>query len=82
VEYLNYLGSMITNYVKLTREVQSRIATAKAASRKNKTLFSSKLGLNLRNKPVKCYIWSGALYGAQTLTLRKVDEKYPGSFLM
>jgi len=28
----------------------------------------------------KCYIWSVALYGIETLTLRKVDKKYLGSF--
>jgi hypothetical protein len=27
-------------------------------------------------KLVKCYIWSIALYGAQTGTLREVDQKY------
>jgi hypothetical protein len=34
------------------------------------------LDLNLRKKPVKCYIWSIALCGAETWTLRKVDQKY------
>jgi hypothetical protein len=29
---------------------------------------------------VKCYVWSVALYGAETLTLRRVDQKYLGSF--
>jgi hypothetical protein len=29
---------------------------------------------------VKCYIWSIALYGAETWTLRKVDQKYLESF--
>jgi hypothetical protein len=29
-------------------------------------LFTSRLDLNLRNKPVKCYIWSVALYGVET----------------
>ena len=38
--------------------------------------------LNLRRKPVKCYIWSITLCGAETWTLRKVDLKYPGSFEM
>jgi hypothetical protein len=36
--------------------------------------------LNLRKKLVKCYIWSIALYGAETWTLRKVDQKYLESF--
>jgi hypothetical protein len=31
---------------------------------------------------VKCYTWSIALYGAETWTLRKVDQKYLESFEM
>jgi hypothetical protein len=33
---------------------------------------TSKLDLNLRKKLVKCYIWSIALYGAESWTLWKV----------
>ena len=40
---------------------KSRIARAKAEFNKKKTLFTSKLDLNLRKKLVKCYIWSMAL---------------------
>jgi hypothetical protein len=57
------------------------IAIEKAAFNK-KTLFTTELGLNLRKKPVKCYIWSIALYGAETWTLWKVDQKYLESFEM
>jgi hypothetical protein len=32
--------------------------------------------LQLRKKLVKCYIWSIALYGAETGTLRAVDQKH------
>ena len=53
---------------------------AKAAFNKKKTLFTSKLGLNLRKKLVKRYIWSMALYGAETWTLRAADQKYLESF--
>ena len=49
---------------------------AKAAFNKKKTLFTSTLDLNLRKKLVKCYIWSMALYGAETWTLRAADQKY------
>jgi hypothetical protein len=49
---------------------------AKVAFNKKKNIFTSKLDLNLRKKLVKCYIWSIALYGAETWTLRKVDKKY------
>jgi hypothetical protein len=80
VEYFNYLGSMITSDARCTREIKSRIAMAKAPFNKKKILFTSKLDLNLRKKLVKCYIWSITLYGAETWTLRKVDQKYPESF--
>jgi hypothetical protein len=38
--------------------------------------------LELGNKLVKCYIWSTALYGMETWTLRKLDQKYSESFKM
>jgi len=30
------------------------------------SIFTSKLDLNLRKKLVKCYVWSMAVYGAET----------------
>jgi len=60
VEYFNYLCSIITNDVKF------RIAMATAAFTQKKTLFTSKLHLHLRKTLVNCYIWSIALYGAET----------------
>ena len=74
VECFKYLGSMLTNDGRCTCEIKSRIAMAKAAFNK-KTLFTSKLDLNLRKKLIKCYIWSMALYGAETWTLRAADHK-------
>jgi len=32
--------------------------------------------LELRKKIVTCYIWSIALYGAETWTLRAIDQKH------
>jgi hypothetical protein len=75
VECFNCLGSMITNDARRTREMKSRIAMAKSAFSKKKTFFTSKFDANLRNKLVKCYIWSIGLYGAETWTLEKVDLK-------
>jgi hypothetical protein len=40
------------------------------------------LDLELRKKLVKCYVWSIALYGAETWTLRAVDQKYLKNFEM
>jgi len=50
--------------------------------KRRRRLFTSKLDLNLRKKLVKCYIWSIASYGAETWTLRRVDQKYPECFEM
>ena len=54
---------------------------AKAAFNK-RALFTSTLDLEMRKKLVKCYVWSIALYGAETWTLRAVDQKHLGSFEM
>jgi hypothetical protein len=53
---------------------------AKAAFNSKKNLFTSKLNLDLRKKLVKCYISSMALYGAETWTIRAVDQKHLESF--
>ena len=82
VECFKYLGSILTNDGRCTCEIKSRIAMAKAAFSKKKMLFTSKLNLNLRKKLIKCYIWSMALYGAETWTLRAADQKYLESFEM
>jgi len=82
VECFKYLGSMLTHVGGCTCEIKSRIAMAKAAFNKKKTLFTSKLDLNLRKKLVKCYIWSMAFYGAETWTLPAADQKYLESFEM
>ena len=55
---------------------------AKAAFNKKRTLFTSTLDLELRKKLVKCYVWSIALYGAETWTLRAMDQKHLESFEM
>jgi hypothetical protein len=76
------LGSLITNDATCTCEIKSRIAMPKATFNKKELLFTSKLGLNLRKNLVQFYIWNIALYGAETWTLQKVDEKYLESFEM
>jgi hypothetical protein len=53
-----------------------------AFNKKKKTLFTNKMDFELRKKLVKCYIWSVALYGAETWTLPAVDQKYLESFEM
>jgi hypothetical protein len=47
----------------------------KSAFNKKRAVFTSKIDLELRMKLVKCYIWAIPLYGAETWTLRAVDQK-------
>ena len=42
------------------------ISLTKAVFNRNRALFTGILDLDLRNKLVKCYIWSVALYGTGT----------------
>jgi len=49
---------------------------AKVTFNKMKALFTDKLDRNSRKKLAACYIWSVVLYGAETWTLRKVDQRY------
>jgi hypothetical protein len=64
---------MVTKDARCTREIKYSIAMEKVTFREKITVFMRKLDLNIRKKLAKCFIWSIALYGAGTLTLRKVD---------
>jgi hypothetical protein len=82
MQYFDYLDSTVTNDARYAGEMKPRIAVTKAAFNKKKMLLSSKLDLNLRKKLIMCYVWNIALFGAETGTLRKVDQKYLESFEM
>ena len=56
VESFKYLGSILTNDGRCTCEIKCRIAMAKAAFNKKRTLFTSTMDLELRKKLVKCYV--------------------------
>jgi len=81
-ESFKYLGSILTNDGRCTCEIKFRIAMAKAAFNKKRTLFTSTLDLEFRKKLVKCYVWRIALYGAETWTLRVMDQKHLECFEM
>jgi hypothetical protein len=81
-ESFKYLGSMLTNDGRCTCEIKSRIAMVKAVFNKKRALFIFSLDLRLRKKLKKCYVWSIALYGVETWTIRTVDQKHLESFEM
>jgi hypothetical protein len=76
VESFKYLCSMLANDGRRICEIKSRIAMTNAAYNKKWALLTGKIDLELRKKPVKFYIWSIAVYGAKTWTLRAVDQKH------
>uniref|UniRef100_A0A8D8UAM4 Craniofacial development protein 2 n=1 Tax=Cacopsylla melanoneura TaxID=428564 RepID=A0A8D8UAM4_9HEMI len=83
VEHFRYLGGMIYSNGSCTKEIRSRISMGKTAFVKvNDILTARRIPLTLRKRFAKCYIWSVVLYGSETWTLRKKEEKYLESFEM
>jgi hypothetical protein len=81
--YLNIIFfRQVAHCERCTCEIKSRIAIAKSAFKKKRALFTSKMDLEFRKKLVQCYIWTTALYGTETWTLRAVDQKHRESFEM
>jgi hypothetical protein len=57
-----------------------RIFFTEETFNRKSSLFTSKLNIEHRKKLVRCYVWSIALYGSETWTLRKLERKYLESF--
>jgi hypothetical protein len=72
----------MTLHLLSTKEVKLNpgLLRQKAAFNQKRALFTNKMDLILRKKPVKCYIWSIALCGAETGMLLAVDQKHLESF--
>jgi hypothetical protein len=79
VEYLNCLGSTITNYAGCICQIKARTAMAKAAIGKKKILSTSQIDLNLKKKLVKCYIWSTEMW-CWNVDTSKSRSEIPGKF--
>jgi hypothetical protein len=47
---------MVTNDIRCTREIKSRIAVKKAAFNGKRAIFTRKLDLSIRKELVNCYI--------------------------
>ncbi|KAI5729179.1 hypothetical protein M8J77_026485 [Diaphorina citri] len=78
-----YLGSTITENAKSTTDVKQRIAQAKVAFLKKKTLLcSNNININIRKQLIKTLVWSVALYGSETWTIGKRDQDRIEAFEM
>jgi len=66
-------GFCLTEDRRSGTEVKSRIALAKAAFNDRKELLMKSIKLKLKKTIVICLVWSVALYGCETWTLRKEE---------
>jgi hypothetical protein len=64
------------------REIKSMIAVAKAAFHMKWTLYHQQTVRERKERTSKVLQLEQALYGTETWTLRKVDQKYLESFEM
>ncbi len=76
------LGTVISDDGTCTAEIKSRIAMAKNAFKKRRELFSKKLSKNLKKNVIMTIICSVALYGSETMTLRKYERDRLEAFEM
>jgi len=82
VKQFRYLGSLITEEGTCVAEIKSRIAMAKDAFNKRRELLTNRLSKELKKKIVMTLVWSVALYGAETWTLRKAERMKLEAFEM
>jgi len=76
-----YLYSIFTEDGKNKEDIIKRIKEAKVMfNNKKHLLFSINLSLEIKKKLIKCRIWSVALYGSETWTLRKNEERVVNAF--
>lgn len=71
VQRFKYLGSIITENLDPDIEIKCRIETARTTFQRMRNLLcDDNLNLKLRQRLVKCYIWSILLYGMEGWTLK------------
>ena len=75
VDSLKYLGCNISSDINCCQDVKQRIAMTKDAFNRKRSNFCGLLEKELRKRIVKFFVWSVALYGAETWTLRRNEQK-------
>ena len=82
VDSFKYLGCNISSNLNCCQEVKQRREMAKEASIRKRSIFCGPLEKKLRKSLVKSLVWSLALYGAETWTLRQNEQKQLEAFEM
>ena len=79
---LQYLGSVLSEDAYCSKKIKRRFAMGKAAFNQRKELMCKGLNMDLRKRIMKVLVWSVVLYGSETWTKRKEDEKRLEAFEM
>ncbi|KAJ4431030.1 hypothetical protein ANN_19623 [Periplaneta americana] len=66
IQNFKYLQCSISSNMSCCQEVKRRIAMAKEAFNRKRSIFCGPLEKELSKRLVKCFVWSVALYGAET----------------
>ena len=72
----------ISSNLNCCQGVKQRIAMAKEAFNRKRSIFWGPLEEELSKRLVKCFVWSVALYGAETWTLPRNEQKRLEAFQM
>ena len=75
VNSFKYFGCNVSSNMNCCQEVKQRIAMAKEAFNRKIGIFWGPWKKKLRKRLVKCFVWSVVLYGAETWTLRRNEQK-------
>ena len=70
-----YLGSKISDDGRCEDEIKARITSAKVAFNKKRELITQRMYKKLKKKIIKSVVWSVALYGSETCTVRKEEKE-------
>jgi hypothetical protein len=77
--HFNWMGIVLSKWWNMYTLNRIQVCNGELTVSNHKTFFSSKLDWNLRNKLIKCHIWSIAFYSAGYWILQKVYQKYQES---
>ena len=73
VEEFKYLESILSSSGYTEKDIRVRIGMAKSAFNKLKKLLTGGLKLAVKKRLVKTLVWSVAMYGSETWTIKKAD---------
>ena len=82
MDSFKYLWCNISSNLNCCQEVKERIAMTKEAFNRKRSIFCGPLGKELRMRLVKSFPWNVVLYGAETWTLRRNEQKRLEAFEM